>query len=97
MALVTASDYQTALYRVLYYMDQNYSGIDKNGTWIFAKILKEDWDAIMVGYYAFKKNLLGTFGVNDQHIVNNAVAAGQEDLTFSTGGGSQIKTSPVTW
>lgn len=55
MALANTTDYALLVNRLLYYIDQNFSGIDYERLPIFADILPEDLATIRSAYATYKK------------------------------------------
>jgi hypothetical protein len=54
MALQTVSDYQTALNGLLYYLDNEFSGLDRVGIPRVALLETEDWLTILAAYKTYK-------------------------------------------
>jgi hypothetical protein len=96
MALNTTSDFQLAINKILFYVDQAFGGIDKNGFWIYSKLLHEDFQTLMTNYYVYKQTRLGTYGTNAADVVNNATPSVNK-TTFTDGGKPIEATSPTTW
>lgn len=54
MALSTAADYKAVVNGLLWYIDNNFSGIDRNGLPVDANIERENFNQIMTDYATYE-------------------------------------------
>ena len=85
MPLVTVSDYQLLVNQILYYMDNNFSGIDHYGFPIYAGILPEDFMSVITTYDRYKTTRDARATAVEVHPTQN----GANETVFSSGGSPQ--------
>lgn len=91
MALATLSDYQLFVNQLFYYLDQNFSGIDHNGLYIYAGMNQADFQQALAAYMTYKKTRKARPAT--QEVAPNAHGANK--TVFETGGGETKVAAPA--